>query len=296
MFTNKKKTRVKILKFESKNYASRFEKKKTRVEKETTLTSCDINRCLHFTETKFRSKLVVCWLPNIAEFFSSFARLIEDLERQLSSASYDNSEFLFRRLDEYKRTREVKSQLAEIQITKPKHNLSRKDPQALKELQQNTGARRYSSKCRNKNSELSCEAELSCLSKSSISLAREKKKSAIFGSQQTTTLDRSLVSVKWRHWLITQLVSVLSFSTQVFFFWTRLAYFFRLKFQNFDSCLKSWHLLSIFFFRSWTYIFCKPRLIFFIAFGVFYKFWLTYYVFNMFLPSPYLWELNSIFM
>ena len=36
-------------------------------------------------------------------------------------------------------SREVKSQLAEIQITKPKHNLSRKDRQALKELQQNTG-------------------------------------------------------------------------------------------------------------------------------------------------------------
>ena len=91
---------------------------------------------LHFTETRFRSKVLVCWLPNIAEFFSSLARLIEDLERQLSSASYDSSEFLFRRLDEYKRTREVKSQLAEIQITKPKHNLSRKNRQALKELQQ----------------------------------------------------------------------------------------------------------------------------------------------------------------
>ena len=63
------------------------------------------------------------------------------MERQLSSASYDSSEFLFRHFDEYKRTREVKSQLAEIQITKPKHNLSRKDRQALKELQQNTVAR-----------------------------------------------------------------------------------------------------------------------------------------------------------
>ena len=102
------------------------------------LTSCDINRCFHFTETRFRSKVVVSWLPNIAEFFFSLARLIEDLERQLSSASYDTSEFLFRRLDEYKKTREVKSQLAVIQITKPKHNLSRKDRQALKELQQNT--------------------------------------------------------------------------------------------------------------------------------------------------------------
>ena len=85
-----------------------LKKKYTRVEKERTLTSCDINRCLHFTETRFRSKVVVCWLPNIAEFFSSLLDLDLDLERQLSSASYDTSEFLFRRLDEYKRTREVK--------------------------------------------------------------------------------------------------------------------------------------------------------------------------------------------
>ena len=32
---------------------------------------------------------MVCWLPNIADFFFSLARLIEDLERQLSSASYE---------------------------------------------------------------------------------------------------------------------------------------------------------------------------------------------------------------
>ena len=156
-------------------------KKKTWVEKVRTLTSCVINQCLHFTETRLRSKVVVCWPPNIADFFFFLARLIEDLERQLSwSASNDSSEFLFRHFDEYKRTlatlssrfcetygcleigkftlstlnrtrthrfnhskpsREVKSQMAEIQITKPKHNLSRKDRQALKELQQNTGAR-----------------------------------------------------------------------------------------------------------------------------------------------------------
>ena len=132
----KKKHESKFWNLSRKKYASRFEKKKnTRVEKERTLTSCDINRCLHFTETRFRSKVVVSWLPNIAEFFFSIARLIEDLERQLSSASYDSSEFLFRRLDEYKRTREVKSELAEIQITKPKHNLSRKDRQALQSNQ-----------------------------------------------------------------------------------------------------------------------------------------------------------------
>ena len=44
------------------------------------------------------------WLPNTEEFFFSLARLIESSERQLKSASYDNSEFLFRRLDEYERT------------------------------------------------------------------------------------------------------------------------------------------------------------------------------------------------
>ena len=54
----------------------------------------------------------------------------------------------------------------------------------------------YSSRRRNKNSVLSYEAELSCLSKSLISLPREKKKSAIFGSQQTTTLEQRLVSVE----------------------------------------------------------------------------------------------------
>ena len=81
-----------------------LKKKNTRVEKERTLTSCVVNRCLHFTDTRLRSKVVVCWLPNIADFFFSLARLIEDLERQLSSASYDSSEFLFRHFDEYKRT------------------------------------------------------------------------------------------------------------------------------------------------------------------------------------------------
>ena len=44
------------------------------------------------------------WLPNTGEFFFSPARLIESSERQLHSASYDNSEFLIRRLDEYERT------------------------------------------------------------------------------------------------------------------------------------------------------------------------------------------------
>ena len=88
MFTNeKKKTRVEILKFESKKMRVELKKKNTRVEKERTLTSCVVYRCLHFTDTRLRSKVVGCWLPSIADFFFSLGRLIEDLERQLSSAS-----------------------------------------------------------------------------------------------------------------------------------------------------------------------------------------------------------------
>ena len=134
----------------------------------------------------------------------------------------------------------------------------------------------YSSRRRNKNSELSYEAELSCLSKSSISLAREEKNSAIFGSQQTITLDRNLVSVKWRHRLISQLVSVLSFSTRVFFFqidshifstqiskfWLMFFFLFvNIYFANLDSCFL---LHSMYFYT---------------------RFDLRYYVFNMFLLS-----------
>ena len=103
----------------------------------------------------------------------------------------------------------------------------------------------YSPRRRNKNSELSYEAELSCLSKSSISLAREEKNFAIFGSQQTTTLDQNLVSMKWRHRLTSQLVSVLSFSTRVFFF--------QIDSHIFSTQISKFWLV-FFFFCSWTYI------------------------------------------
>ena len=83
----KKKTRDEILKFESKKMRVELKKKITRVEKERTLTSCVVYRCLHFTDTRLRSKVVVCWLPNFVDFFFSLGRLIEDSERQLSSAS-----------------------------------------------------------------------------------------------------------------------------------------------------------------------------------------------------------------
>ena len=105
MFTKEQKKRVEILKFESKKKIPvELKKKKARVQKERTLTSCVVNRCLHSTDTSLCSKVVVCWLPNIVDVFFSLGRLIEDLERQLSSASYDSSEFLFWRRDEYKRT------------------------------------------------------------------------------------------------------------------------------------------------------------------------------------------------
>ena len=121
---------------------------------------------------------------------------------------------------------------------------------------------------------LSYDAELSCLSESSISLASEKKKSAVFGSQRTATLDWTLVSVKWRHWLTTQLVSVLSFSTCIFF----------------DSnctiltCVCSHDIcICIIFFSFVNIYFANLESYFFTAFDVFYKFQLMYYVFNTFL-------------
>ena len=46
------------------------------------------------------SKMAFRWLPNIADFFFSLARLIEDSERQLNSASYDSLEFLVRSLED----------------------------------------------------------------------------------------------------------------------------------------------------------------------------------------------------
>ena len=44
------------------------------------------------------------WLPNFEDFFLSLGRLIESSEEQLTSASYDTSEFLVPRLEEYERT------------------------------------------------------------------------------------------------------------------------------------------------------------------------------------------------
>ena len=61
-----------------------------------------------------------------------------------------------------------------------------------------------------------------------------------------------------------------------FFFSTRLAFFF------FDSNFKI--STRVFFFVR-EHIFCESRLIFLIAVDVFYKFRLTFYVFNMFLLS-----------
>ena len=68
-------------------------KKKMWVEKERTLTSCVVSQCLHLTEMRLQSKVAVRWLPNTADFFFSLARLIEDLERRLSSASYDSLQY-----------------------------------------------------------------------------------------------------------------------------------------------------------------------------------------------------------
>ena len=95
----------------------------------------------------------------------------------------------------------------------------------------------YSSRRQDKNSELSYKAELSCLSKSSISLPREKK------NLQYLSEDR----------LTTQLVSVLSFSTRPFFF------FFNSTGIFFPTLISKFRLMFFFFVRK--HIFCKYRLI-----------------------------------
>ena len=59
---------------------------------------------LHRDEASNQSSGLLATNSNIADFFFSLARLIEGLERHLSSASYDSSEFLFPHFDEYKRT------------------------------------------------------------------------------------------------------------------------------------------------------------------------------------------------
>lgn len=47
---------------------------------------------------------MACWLPNFEDFFLSLGRLIESSEEQINSASWDASEFLVRRLEEYEQT------------------------------------------------------------------------------------------------------------------------------------------------------------------------------------------------
>ena len=81
------------MKFESKKICeSSSEKKKLSRERENADKLCYQSlSSLHQDEASIQSS-------------GSSARLIEGLERQLSSASYDNSEFLFRRLDEYEGT------------------------------------------------------------------------------------------------------------------------------------------------------------------------------------------------
>ena len=122
-------------------------------------------------------------------------------------------------------------------------------------------------------------------------LAREEKNSAISGSHRTATLYRSLVSVNWRHWQHHWSVFSLSRlrfffffnSTHIFFFNSTRILFNRLKSQNLISTRVCSHGICLVFFRSWTNILQISNQIF-IAFDVFYNFWFTYYVFNMFFP------------
>ena len=82
--------RNQVLRFESKNKMrvelkkkmSRVNKKNLSRERENADQLCC--QCLHFTETRLLSKVAVCWLPNIAEFFSSVARLRRGLGKAAS--------------------------------------------------------------------------------------------------------------------------------------------------------------------------------------------------------------------
>ena len=100
----KKKTRVEILKFESKKkFESSWKKKYSSRERENAdQLCCQSMSSLHRYEASIQS----CGLlaTKYCRFFFSLGRLIEDLVWQLSSASYDSSELLFRRHDKYKRT------------------------------------------------------------------------------------------------------------------------------------------------------------------------------------------------
>ena len=121
-------------------------------------------------------------------------------------------------------------------------------------------------------------------------LVREEKNSAIFGSQRTATLDRSLVSVEWRHWQhkwsafsVSRLRFFFFNSTHIFFFNSTRILFYGLKSQNLISTRVCSHDICLVFFPSWTNISQILNQIFF-AFDVFYNFRFTYYVFNMFFP------------
>ena len=70
---------------DKKNSSRREKKNASRVRETADQLSCQSM----FQRRAFR------WLPNIADVFFSLARLIEDSERQLNSASYDSLEFLF---------------------------------------------------------------------------------------------------------------------------------------------------------------------------------------------------------
>ena len=50
-----------------------------------------------------RTKMAARWLPNAKDFFEGFLGLLQTSENNFHSATYDNSEFLFRWLDQLKK-------------------------------------------------------------------------------------------------------------------------------------------------------------------------------------------------
>ena len=63
----------------------------------------DDRRRNHAGERGTRTKMAARWLPNAEDFFEEFLILHETSKNNFHSATYDNSELLFRRLDQPKK-------------------------------------------------------------------------------------------------------------------------------------------------------------------------------------------------
>ena len=85
--------------------------------------------------------------------------------------------------------------------------------------------------------------------------SRSRRWFMAFRCGQNYTLEQRLVSVEWRHRLTTQLVSVLSFSTRVFFFQLDSNLFFSTQISKFRLVF-SFSFVNIYFANLDSYFYC----------------------------------------